>query len=87
MFLQAHSVAIHPTHLLFTAYKIRPALPCSVESTDCHMIEDTHVGCEKFMPASSRITVTTNIQTHWIHEKQNRPLTFEEGNTNNQTQC
>ena len=60
MLLQANFVTIHPAHIHFAGYKIRPALPCSVDNTDCHVIEDTHVGCEKFTPASSGTTVIAN---------------------------
>lgn len=53
-----------PHSLPVTGYKMMPALLCSVDSTDCHVIEEAHIGCEKCMPPLSGTIVTTNIQTH-----------------------
>lgn len=38
------------------------ALFSSVNSTDCHEIEDTHTGCEKFLAPSPEITVTAKFK-------------------------
>lgn len=54
----------YPHYLHGTDYKTMPALLYRLDSTDCHVIEDTHMGSEKFMVPCSGTTVITNTQTH-----------------------
>lgn len=73
-----------PHYLPVIDCRTMPALLCSLDSTDYRVIEDTHMGGEKFMVPSSGRTVTINIQIHWTHGKQNNtPLTSKNWNTSN----
>lgn len=66
----------YPRYLYVTGYKTMLALFCSVDGTYGHVIEDTHIGCEKFTVLSSGTTVTINFQAHRTHEKQNTHYTL-----------